>query len=355
MNGNEIQIEPGFFFGQMASVLGGLFLLLLGAAIFYTIAYWRLHAQRVEGVIIGIRRRGAYFHSVYRYALPGGEMREATSVQGGSSLKGRTTGRRLEIRVRADRPGEAREAHAPVTWAVALALVLGGGWLTYYSVTMWKRSVVTWILFAVAAVYVGRRLWRWLAPYLTKMRSQPGASDTWSALPIETAETLGLSPEPNRFQVTGSKSRRTGAIFSIAGLAILATAYIPVHRLLLLRTGTRTEGTVLRLDRDTSNRPGNNHPGLYPVVQFTSTDGTIVRFLDRVGSNPSPYTVGDHVPVMYQPGKQDTAMIDRGMRNWEPVGAMLLLGTAFTTLGFVSLRARSGSATHSKESRQYEV
>jgi hypothetical protein len=52
--------------------------------------------------------------------------------------------------------------------------------------------------------------------------------------------------------------------------------------------------------------------------------------------------------VMYQPCKQDTAMIDRGMRNWEPVGAMLLLGTAFTTLGFVSLRVRSGSATHSK-------
>jgi Protein of unknown function (DUF3592) len=355
MNGNEIQIEPGFFFGQMASVLGGLFLLLLGAAILYSIAYWRLRAQQFEGVIIGIRRRGAYFHSVYRYALPGGEMREATSVQGGSSMKGRTTGRRLEIRVMADHPGEARESAAPVTWAVAVALVLGGGWLTYYSVTMWKRSAITWILFAVAAAYVGRRLWRWLAPYLTKMHSQLGASDAWSALPIESAETLGLSPEPNRFQVTGSKSRRTGAIFCIAGLAILAAAYIPAHRLLLLRTGTRTEGTVLRLESNTSNTPGNNHPGLYPVVQFTSTDGTIVHFLSRAGSNPSPYKVGDHVTVLYQPGKQDTAMIDRGVRNWEPVGAMLLLGAAFTTLGFVGLRARSGSANHTKESRQYEV
>jgi hypothetical protein len=344
MNGNEIQIEPGFFFGQIASVLGGLFLLLLGVAILYSIAYWRLHAQRVEGVIIGIRRRGAYFHNVYRYALPGGELREATSVQGSGSLKGRTTGRRLEIRVRADHPGEAREASSPVMWALALGLVLGGCWLTYYSVTMWKRSVVTWILFAVAAVYVGRRLWRWLAPCLTKMRSQPGASDAWSALPIESAETLGLSPEPIRFQVTDSKSRPSGAIFCIAGLAILATAYIPVYRLLLMRTGTRTEGTVLRLDSDTSNRPGNNHPGLYPVVQFTSTDGTVVHFLSRAGSNPSPYKVGDHVPVLYQPGKQDTAMIDRGIRNWEPVGFMLLLGTAFTTLGFVSVRARAGSA-----------
>ncbi len=341
MNGNEIQIEPGFFFGQMASVLGGLFLVLLGAAILYSIAYWRLHAQGVESEIIGIRRRGAYFHSVYRYALPGGGWREATSVQGSSSLKGRTTGRRLEVRVMADHPGEAREAAAPVTWAVALGLVLGGGWLTYYSVTMWKRSVVIWILFALVTLYVGRRLWRWLAPYLMNMRSQPGASDAWSALPIESAETLGLSPEPNRFQFTGSKSRRSGAIFCMIGLAILAFAYIPVHRLLLLRTGTRTEGIVLQLDRDTSNRPGNNHPGLYPVVQFTSTDGTVVHFLSRAGANPSPYKVGDHVTVLYQPGKQDTAMIDRGMRNWEPAGALLLLGMAFTALGFTSLRAGS--------------
>lgn len=347
MNGNEIQIEPGFLFGQMAAVLAGLFLILLGVAILYSIAYWRLHAQGVEGEIIGIRRRGPYFHSVYRYALPGGGLREATSVQGSSSLKGRNTGRRLEIRVMADHPDEAHEAAAAVTWALALALVLGGGWLTYHSVTMWKRSTITWILFALAAVYVGRRLWRWLAPYLTKMRSQPGASDAWSALPIETAETLGGSPEANRVQVTSSKSRRTGMIFCITGLVIFAIAYIPVHKLLLLRTGTRTEGTVLQLDRDTSNRPGNNHPGLYPVVQFTSTDGAIMHFLDRVGANPSPYKVGDSVPVLYQPGKQDTAMIDRGIRNWEPVGAMLLLGTAFTTLGLVSLRARSGSANQS--------
>ena len=45
MHGNEIQIEPGFFFGQMLSVLGGLFLVSVGAAILYSIAYWRLHGR----------------------------------------------------------------------------------------------------------------------------------------------------------------------------------------------------------------------------------------------------------------------------------------------------------------------
>jgi hypothetical protein len=151
--------------------------------------------------------------------------------------------------------------------------------------------------------------------------------------------------------VTGSNSRRTGTIFCLAGLAILATAYIPVHRLLLLRTGARTEGTILRLEESTSTRSRV----FYPVVQFTATDGTVNHFLDRAGANPSPYKVGDQVAVRYQPGKQDTAMIDCGLRNWEPVGGLLLLGAAFMTLGFVSLRARSGSAEHSRESRQYQV
>ena len=258
-------------------------------------------------------------------------------MQGGASLKGRTMGRRLEIHVMADHPDEAHEAAAPVLWALALGLVLGGGWLTYYSVTMWKRSAVTWILFTLALLFLERKVWRRLAPYLTKMRSQPVASDPWSALPIETAESLGLSPAVNRFRVSSSKPGRAGPILCIAGLAVLGLTYIPVHKLLLLRNGTRTEGTILRLERDMSNRAGNNHPGIYPVVQFTSADDTIVRFSDRVGANPSPYKVGDHVPVLYKPGKQDTAMIDRGMRNWEVVGSMLLLGTVLTILGFVSL------------------
>jgi Protein of unknown function (DUF3592) len=350
MTSNDISIEPQIFFGQMASVLGGLLLFMLGSAILYSIAYWRRRGQRVEGVIIGIRRRGAYFHSVFRYVLPSGEWREATSVQGSSSLKGRTTGRRRELRVMADHPGEARESAGAVTWTLALALILGGGWLTYYSVTEWKHSIVTWIVFTIAVAYAGRKLWRWLAPYLTKMRSQPKVADPWSGLPIETAETLDLPSSPNRLVAADSKSRRTGAIFCIAGLAMLTIAYIPVHRLLMLRTGVRTHGTVLRLEENTTN---NNH-GLYPEVQYTSTDGTVVHFLDRAGANPSPYKIGDQVPVRYQPGKQDTAMIDRGLRNWEPVVGLLILGAAFTTLGFVSLRAQSGSANQ-RQARQYQV
>jgi hypothetical protein len=340
MSPNDVPFEPRVFFGQIASIFGGLFFMLLGSAIFYTIAVWRFRGQQVEGEIIGIRRRGDQFHTVYRYALPAGGFCEATSVQGSGSPIGRTTGRRVALRVMPDKPAEAHEAASAPMWLLASGLVGGGGWLTYYSVTAWKHSVVTWILLALAAIYAGRKLWRKLAPYLAKLRSQPGVADAWSAVPIETAETMGVLPETERLQIRQSRPNRTGAIFCVAGLVVLATAYFSTHKLILLRTGSRVQGTVLRLHADGST---NQHPGLFPEVEFRSTDGTVVRFEDRVGENPSPYKVGDRVTVLYQPGKQDTAMIDHGLGNWEPIAGLLLLGTVLTSLGIVSLRGGFGA------------
>lgn len=340
MNANDVPFQPGVFVGQIAYVFGGLFLCLLGSAIFYTIAVWRLRGRQVEGEILGIRRRGGQFYSVYRYALPNGGFCEATSVQGSSSPVGRATGNRVAIRVMADKPGEAHEAASVSMWLLAFGLVGVGGWLTYYSVTAWKHSIVTWILIALAALYAGRKLWRKFAPYLTKLRAQPGIADGWSGVPIESAETLVVPPITDRIHIapvktTASTPRRTGTIFCVAGLLVLATVYIPVHKLRLLRNGTRAEGTVLRL---TSNGSTNQHPGLFPEVEFRSADGKVVRFEDSVGENPSPYKVGDRVPVLYQPAKPSTAMIDHGLGNWEPVILIVLLGTVFTSVGILSLR-----------------
>ena len=103
----------------------------------------------------------------------------------------------------------------------------------------------------------------------------------------------------------------------------------------MLRSGTRAQGTVLWLEMNTSN---NNHNSRFPEVQFTAADGAVVRFLDRAGANPSPYKVGDRVTVLYQPGQQGTAMIDHGLSNWEPVVALLLLGTTLLGLGVMALR-----------------
>ena len=118
INGSDIPIEPGVLLGQMAYVLFGLLLILLGAAILYTIAKWAFRGRKVEGEVLGVRRRGTQFHSVYRYALQQGGWGEATSVQGSSSLAGRGTGTRRLIRIlpgdTSNRlPDHAEEAREP--------------------------------------------------------------------------------------------------------------------------------------------------------------------------------------------------------------------------------------------------
>jgi hypothetical protein len=97
----------------------------------------------------------------------------------------------------------------------------------------------------------------------------------------------------------------------------------------------------------------NKNNGIYPDVTFTDTRGATVRFSDHVGSNPSPFKVGDHVTVLYQPAKPETAMIDRGWRNWESILGLLLMGTVMTGLGFLTLRAHISSSEQSKSVQGY--
>ena len=119
----SLHIGNGLLVSQAFDVFGGLILLLIGAAIFYTLATWRFRALQLDGEILGVRRRGPYFHGVYRYVLPNGEAGQATSVQSHNTPQGFSSGRHVRIQVMPDKPGEAREQHAPLLWALAVALL----------------------------------------------------------------------------------------------------------------------------------------------------------------------------------------------------------------------------------------
>lgn len=334
----SLQIGSGLFAGQIFDLFGGLFLVLIGAAIFYTLASWRVRAMQVDGEIVGVRRRGSQFHGVYSYLLPSGESRRATSVQGANSPQSLQSGRHVTIQVMPDNPDEAREQHAPMLWTVAFGLLLSGAWLIYVGATVSKRSPIAWIMIVLAVAYTGHWLWSRVQVLLAKM--QPVAMpDPWSALPIEPAESLGVAPTLTLARrSTGSKLRRTGMIFVVLGLGVFVLDYWQARELLELRHGVRTSGIVTELSEGSTGRSSDTF--LFPVVQYTGLDGNIVHFDDRTGARPSPYKVGDTVPVMYLPGKPSTATIDRGLRNWEPFGGLAVMGIMLTGLGFVALRSR---------------
>jgi hypothetical protein len=194
MNFNNLSfpIGKGHFADQDFDSLGGLFLLLTGAVLFYTLASWRFRGLQVDGEIIGVRRRGSYVHGVYRYVLPSGEYCEATCVQGRNSSRGLLTGRRVPIQVMTDKLDEAREQHAPMLWALAIGLLLSGIWFIHVAATVSKHSP-PWIPIVLAVAFEAHWLWRRMQALIAKRRSDR-VSQPWSTLPIKPAEFQGSPP-----------------------------------------------------------------------------------------------------------------------------------------------------------------
>lgn len=331
MSFNGISIGHGIVVAQASWLLVGLFLMLVGVAVLYSILSWRMRGQRLVGELIGVREHDRYFHNVFRYVGTDGAPYEATSLQGSTSLRHRNTGRRMRIEVMRDRPTEAREAAEPVSWAVGTGFCVGGAWLVWYAVTGWSVTVLTWVVVAAVAGYVGSRIWRLFATF----RGVHSTGTDWSALPIRRMEDLSLQPQAQR---AAAKDRRTGIVFCMVGLAVLATAYLPARALLQLRGAAHANGAVVSLHRNTAS---NSDPNIFPTVQFTRGDGVVVRFEDRSGSSPSAYEVGDRVTVAYGQNGLSPPMIDRGLRNWTPVVLLLMLGTTFAAMGVSSLRKPS--------------
>src|SRR2546429_9944648 len=95
---------------QVAAFMGALACWGFGGLLVGSAVYWRLHAVRVSGEVIGVRRKGNCYNSVYRYLAPSGETCEATSIEGSGSLRGRDTGTQVPLLVIPDKPQEVQEA-----------------------------------------------------------------------------------------------------------------------------------------------------------------------------------------------------------------------------------------------------
>src|SRR5215467_2799070 len=98
-------------FDQVGLFIGALMCFGIGGLILGNSLYWRLHARRVSGTIVGVITRGDMYTPVYRYTSPDGQTHEAKSNISSSSMHGKETGRAVALMISPHDPAKVQEAN----------------------------------------------------------------------------------------------------------------------------------------------------------------------------------------------------------------------------------------------------
>jgi hypothetical protein len=83
---------------------------------------------------------------------------------------------------------------------------------------------------------------------------------------------------------------------------------------------------------ETSDDDNEEETIYYPVVEFRTFRGDVIRFEGRSGGNPPIHRIGDVVKVRYDPRTPQLALID-SWEAWVVPYALLGFGGFFTMLG----------------------
>jgi hypothetical protein len=125
------------------------------------------------------------------------------------------------------------------------------------------------------------------------------------------------------------------------GLFILCgSLFFANQTLTFVRASLKTQGTVVRLRKVNGRKRQANYA---PVFAFTDAAGHSFTVNSHSVSNPPSYSIGDTVPVLYQPDDPQHATIDSFVELW--LWALIggSIGALFTGLSFWGPMWRSRS------------
>jgi len=344
ISGIQAYNQIGMFVGAVICLgIGGL---LLGSSL-----YWRVHAMRAPGSIIGVSKQGASYYPVYRYRLPDGQFHEARSDTGSSSLRGMDTGRAVRLMVSAHNPNEARENGNYLLDIIGIAFVAPGVWLGYTALTLYPITPMTWVMGLAFLVYAGERLRSLMTPKGPRIALEEwkrlrniGGAQAIDLSKVQPIESFPAQPAPaQKFQ----NSKAAGPILAFFAIVLVAAGVYQSVMLFRFETsGLRASGEVIRLIEE-SGSGSNGGYVYYPVVRFRTAENVTIEFRDHVGSDPPSRRPGDRAVVLYLPTNPSQAMIDRGFFNFVIPG-LLFAGAALVAWLLVWIRrARSAEAAQS--------
>jgi len=96
------------------------------------------------------------------------------------------------------------------------------------------------------------------------------------------------------------------------------------------------EGRVVEIvPRTSTGSRRRDRTSFYPIIEFRTAEGQLIRFEGRSGSNPPSYRIGDAVRVRYNPQLPQDAYIDSWWELWSPVVIATGVGGMFALIGIV--------------------
>jgi hypothetical protein len=335
-------------YNQIGMFFGALICLGIGGFILANSFYWRVHAIRATGTVVGVIPEGNTLFPVYRYYGPDGRSHEAKSDSGSSSVAGKNTGEEVEILVSAHNPGEARERNDYLFDIIGLAFLVPGLWIGYIAVTAFPFTRMTFLVGVGFAVYAGERLYRIFKSVTTRLtlpqwQQHSGTIDLSKVQPVEKLADPNLQ-STQRSQLAANRK----VLIPLLGVFAIALAGAGAYQAQMIyrleTSGMRAEGEVVRIvTKSDSDHGGSTY---YPVVRFRTADNEAIEFQDQMGSNPPAHRTGDKVTVLYLAASPGKSIIDRGeIINW---GIPAILLAAAALVGWLAgkvMRARPVDST----------
>lgn len=340
--GAQAYNQAGFFLGALICLgIGGF---ILGDAI-----YWRVHAVRAPGTIAGVIAKDGVYIPVYRYVSADGQTHLAKSTTGTGSVRGKETGRPVNLMISPHNPAEACDANNYIFDIIGVVMFAPGLLLGYIALTAYPITWMTWIMAAAMILYLAERGHRILIPKgqrptIAEWRKQRHLDEPIDPAEVKPIESFAATPEAQQAQQKQRQSYKKYAPILAAFAVILASigVYQSFKISRLQTTGLRAEGQVARLKGEWSSGSGKSTYNYYAIVRFRTDRNESVEFKDSFGSNPPSHQPGDKVTVLYLSGNpRHEAMIDRGLLlNWTIPG-IIFLSAAFVVALAIGMR-RSG-------------
>jgi len=313
-------------YNQVGMFFAALFCLGIGGLVLGNALYWRVHALRATGSIIGVLADHGSYTPVYRYTTQDGQTHEAKSNVGSNSTRGMETGRTVPLLISAHNPTEAREANNYLLVIIGAVITAPGLVLGYIALTAWPITPMSGIMAVAILAYMAERSHRIFVPKgqrisIAEWKQQhlntPTAIDLNSVKPIE--ELVSPEEQAAARQQQFQNSKKAIPILGIFAVILICLSVFLAHKMLRLESsGLRAQGQVVRMQEQySSDSHGGGGYVYYAIVDYETADHRHIEFKDNVGTNPPSHQAGDKVTVLYLASDpQKEAIIDRGYWNW---------------------------------------